>query len=368
VIEAKPQRPQLLSSTPPARPIVACLLIIVLASACSAASARPKKEEKKTAADPYAEFVWPPPPDEARIRLENVLTNRKDIEAESKFRRVLIGASPQSPFDQLRKPFAVEIDSRGRFVVSDSGSGALIRFDVAEKRYDILGTQGAVKVKLPLGLAIGANDSIYVADAAQAKVLAFTADGKLLGVWGRDGELKNPTDVAISPDGKKLYVADSKEHKIVVFDAMANKLLTSFGQRGEGDGEFSFPTSLAFAKDGNLLIVDQINARVQVFTPQGEFVEMIGGRGTTFGNFVRPKDVAVNEGGVIFVTDNAFNNVQLFDSEYTLLTFVGEGGSGPGRFQGASGVAARGDRFAVVDQLGARLQVFRLLKPSSAPR
>ena len=80
-----------------------------------------------------------------------------------------------------------------------------------------------------------------------------------------------------------------------------------------------------------------------------------------FGNFVRPKDVAVDDVGFIYVTDNAFNNLQLFDADFSLLTFVGEGGDGPGRFNGASGVAVRGDTFAIVDQLGHRLQIFRFL-------
>ena len=32
------------------------------------------------------------------------------------------------------------------------------------------------------------------------------------------GELVNPTDAAESPEGIQLFVADSKSHKIVVFD------------------------------------------------------------------------------------------------------------------------------------------------------
>ena len=158
-------------------------------------------------------------------------------------------------------------------------------------------------------------------------------------------------------------MADSKAHQILIFDAATAKVLASFGRRGEGEGEFSFPTSLAFDPEGNLLVVDQINSRVQLLTPDGEYLDHVGGLGVTFGNFVRPKDVAVDEVGFIYVTDNAFNNFQLFDADFTLLTFVGEGGQGPGRFHGASGIAVRGDEIAVVDQLGRRVQVFRFLVP-----
>ena len=71
----------------------------------------------------------------------------------------------------------------------------------------------------------------------------------------------------------------------------------------------------------------------------------------------------MDQQGFIYVTDNAFNNVQLFDADFTLLTFVGEGGNGPGRFVGISGIAVRDDEFAIVDQIGGRLQVFHYLDP-----
>ena len=106
-----------------------------------------------------------------------------------------------------------------------------------------------------------------------------------------------------------------------------------------------------------------MNCRVQVFDPDGNYIDEFGNRGVGWGQFDRPKDIAVDDEGLIYVTDNAFNNVQLFDFDFTLLTFVGTGGRGPGQFDGASGIAVRGDEFAVVDQLGARVQVFRFIVP-----
>ena len=55
-----------------------------------------------------------------------------------------------------------------------------------------------------------------------------------------------------------------------------------------------------------------------------------------------------------------------FPRALALLTFVGEAGQTPGHFAGASGVAVKGDRFAVVDQLGGRLQLFRFVVPKTA--
>ena len=334
----------------------AALVLATLASACASGPAKIA----------YDQYVWPPPPDPARIQLEDVVLGRADTLAKSRFQRALLGSSPQGPFDWLKRPFAVAYDAQGRLLVTDSALGALFRFDRPARKADVLGTTGAVALRTPLGLDVAHDGRIYVADVGIRKVVAFDPDGKVRGVYGREGELENPTDAAVSPDGRSLYVADSRAHRVVVFDVASARKTRTIGRRGQGEGEFNFPSAVAFDSSGNLLVVDQINARVQVLTEAGGFLAQLGGLGVGYANFVRPKDVAVDEEGFVYVTDAAFGNVQIFDADLQLLTFVGSGGEGPGQFQIASGVAVRGDRFAMVDQLGRRVQVFRYLVPKTA--
>jgi DNA-binding beta-propeller fold protein YncE len=334
-------------------------IILLAASLAAGCASAPAKID-------FAQYVWPPPPDPPRIQLEDVVWGRADTLAKSRFQRALLGSSPQGPYDWLKRPFAVAWDAQGRLLVTDSGLGALFRFDRAARKADVLGTAGAVALRTPLGLDVGRDGRIYVADAGIRKVVAFDPDGKVRAVYGREGELENPTDAAVSPDGRSLYVADSKAHRITVFDIRTARQLRNIGRRGQGEGEFNFPSSVAFDSSGNLLVVDQINARVQVLTDEGRYLDQFGGLGVGYANFVRPKDVAADEAGFVYVTDAAFGNVQIFDADLRLLTYVGSSGENPGQFQIASGVAVRGDHFAIVDQLGRRVQVFRYIVPKTA--
>lgn len=313
----------------------------------------------------YARFVWPPPPDEARIRLTAILSGRGDIEATSRLARLLIGASPEGGYDRLRKPFGVKFDAAGRILVTDSALGAVFRFDRAGRRMDVFGTKGSSRLQTPLGLDIGPDGTTYVADAGRKRIFAFAEDGTLRRAYGRDGNLTNPTGVAVSPDGKHLYVADSRAHRIVIFEVESGEEAGAFGSRGAGVGELSFPTSLLFSREGELCVVDQMNSRVVIYSAAGEPLDTFGEEGTAFGRFVRPKDIAIDEAGLIYVTDAAFGNVQIFARDLRLLTFVGRNGTAPGEFRLAAGVATRGDEFVVVDQLNGRVQVFRFIEPAS---
>jgi DNA-binding beta-propeller fold protein YncE len=330
------------------------IVVLALTASLNAAS-------RKEGVDPYAKYVWPPPPDAPRIRLAAILKGRADVETASRFGRLLLGAGPQNAYDWLKRPFGVAYDLHGRLLVSDAGLGALFRFDRELRKLDILGTTGALRLKNPLGITVASDGTIFVADIGLKRVVSFDSEGNVRSAYGRTGELVNPTAVAVSPDGSKVYVADSKGQKIVIFDRNTSAIVSTFGSRGAGDGEFAFPTSLAFSGSGELCVVDQVNARVQVFSPTGEYITQFGGRGVGFGNFVRPKGIAFDKDGLLYVTDAAFSNVQIFSSELRLLTFVGDPGSQPGQFQNTGAVATYKNEFAVVDQLNSRVEIFRFI-------
>jgi DNA-binding beta-propeller fold protein YncE len=108
--------------------------------------------------------------------------------------------------------------------------------------------------------------------------------------------------------------------------------------------------------------VDTGNFRVQVISPAGKLQSSFGEVGNGMGNFHRPKGIGVDSEGHIYVADAAFNNFQIFDPTGELLLYVGTTGREPGSFWLPAGVHIdKQDRIYVVDQINRRVQVFQYL-------
>ena len=76
----------------------------------------------------------------------------------------------------------------------------------------------------------------------------------------------------------KVYVADSGNHRIQVFTA-EGKLLHMFGRHGQGRGELDWPVGVAIDVNGMVYVSKNNNHRVSIFTSEGDFVMSFGGKG-----------------------------------------------------------------------------------------
>ncbi len=76
------------------------------------------------------------------------------------------------------------------------------------------------------------------------------------------------TDIAVAKNGR-IFVAEQSQHMVIVFDA-DGEFVASFGQHGEGPGDFTMPTAIAFDKQGMLYVAEQ--SRVSIFDQANAFV------------------------------------------------------------------------------------------------
>ena len=117
---------------------------------------------------------------------------------------------------------------------------------------------------------------------------------------------------------------DNDNHRVLVYSLTDYKLLESWGSEGEGMQYLRNPFFIAIAKDTSLVVVDVLNTRVQVWTPQGEAVSSIGVYGVDLGQLYRPKGVCVDKDNTIFVSDSYVGAIQTFNRYGHFKTVVGD--------------------------------------------
>jgi sugar lactone lactonase YvrE len=79
-----------------------------------------------------------------------------------------------------------------------------------------------------------------------------------------------PTDVTWGPDGS-IYVADGYGNSRIAKFSKDGILIKHWGERGTGRGEFNTPHSIVIDRQGNLIVADRQNGRIQTFDTDGNF-------------------------------------------------------------------------------------------------
>lgn len=141
---------------------------------------------------------------------------------------------------------------------------------------------------------------------------ATNAAYALLGAWGQpgqaNGDFNRAEGIAIGP-GDAVYVADSCNHRIQVFDR-EGRFLRTHGQAGSGPGQFSFPYDVRVEGIGRQFVCEFGNSRVSVFDANDHLVETIGRAGRAPGEFANPWAICFDSHGNLYVADSQNHRVQ----------------------------------------------------------
>jgi DNA-binding beta-propeller fold protein YncE len=187
---------------------------------------------------------------------------------------------------------------------------------------------------------------------------------RAIGSYGSgDGQLDLPHGgVAFDGEGN-LVVSDAGNDRIQVFRYMDGAHLRTIGSRGAGNGQFNLPYGIAFDGAGHIIVSEYGGHRVQVLRyMDGACVRTIGSKGPGNGQFSRPTAIAVDGEGNIAVYDGGNARVQVHRlSDGAYIRTIGSRGSDDGQFCGGPcGVAFDSEgNLAVSDYSTHRVQVLR---------
>jgi len=313
--------------------------------------------------------VWPAPPDIPRYALAGVLIGERDFvapdqEEANTVRSALAWVAGlmigEPKYIELQRPVSGMTDSRGWIYVVDASHKAVVVFDMTEHRLRLwrLADKSRPFVS-PIAIVADGRGGFLITDAELGEVFRLGPDGQPQGRFG-EGILGRPTGIARDDLAGLIYVTDTNNHDIKVFDD-EGVLVDVLGARGTEPGRFNAPTHLLFVGD-ELFVADTLNFRVQVFDRGGDGRLAFGSIGLFVGEMTRPKGVAVGGDGRIYVVESYYDHLLIFDRNGRLLLPIGGTGSEVGRFYLPSGVWTDDfGRVYVADMFNGRIIVFKEL-------
>ncbi len=251
---------------------------------------------------------------------------------------------------QFNNPLAIARDALGKFFVVDSKNNRVQIFDDDGEFQSKFGSSNSALDEY-LGSAKGiviqeSTNEILVSNIERDSISVFDDDGDFMFEFdsfdGND-DFQNPTFMIIDNSQQMLYVSDSGNDRIVVFELVTGTtcpngtdeavdgvcFVKEFGSSGNDEGEFNDPAGLAYDSTNDLLYVaDSDNSRIQIFEivdgntcPSSTeeivdgvcFVEEFGSSGTGNGNFDTPLGIALDTtNDLLFVADSDNDRIQAF--------------------------------------------------------
>lgn len=269
---------------------------------------------------------------------------------------------------RLKKPRAIAIDKQDRLYIVDMTA-----------RIQVFNSEGEFLRKWrtpvwqngkPSGLSFDSAGNLLVADTHYFRMLVYTPEGKLLGqktIGGEaglaPGQFGFVTDAVQDSQGN-YYVAEYGEYDRIQKFSAQGEFLLQWGGHGHEPGEFKRPNNLAIDENDHLWVADSCNHRIQVFDATGEQARLIkiwGTEGIEPGKMRYPYDLALDGRGHLYVAEFGNHRVQKFTLDGESLGCCGQPGRDPGQMYQPWALALDSHgRLHVVDTYNHRVQRIRM--------
>ena len=249
---------------------------------------------------------------------------------------------------QFDNPHGIAVDSAGNIFVADTGNGRIQKFSPNGTFVTSIATTD------PHGIAIDRAGNIYVAEiGSKHHVQKLGPDGKLISEWAPG--LYGPRKIAIGPDDS-IYVVDSGDNRIVKLSPNG-QVLASCGSAGTGDGQFRGVSSVAVDPTNKVYVADPMNSRIQVFDSNGKFLTR-----WSIPEWAQPlgfEDLAIDpDRGRLYASSAHMNTILVFDLQGNRLGTVTP--MPPDKLEGPSALALAKGKLLVLNSGSARVCVIDL--------
>jgi NHL repeat len=255
---------------------------------------------------------------------------------------------------QLYNPYGIAVDSVGNVYISELNNARVRKIEAATQRISTFAGSGqsgnsgdggpatSAKFGFLYGLAVDANNNVYIADSgnsvirkvdAATQIISTIAGNGTVGFSGDGGpatsaQLESPTAISVDPSGN-VYVADQLNNRIRRIDATTHVITTIAGPGNGvslGDGGLATaaglnqPQGLVIDSRGNLYISDTSNDRVRRVDASTQIITTVVGNGSggfsgdggpaTSAMLYAAEGLALDAAGNLFIADTYNNRVR----------------------------------------------------------
>jgi sugar lactone lactonase YvrE len=289
--------------------------------------------------------------DARNARIRRLTPNGENWRVETLARTGTQGFGDSRTEDELGMPHGVAaVPHHDDLVVSDYLHNRILRVSPQGlvRPLQTPEQQKATPMYLPAGVAYGPSGDLYVAASGGHRlyriapdgtghVLAGSGEAKFSDGWGDSAHFNLPFGIAVDAQ-ENIYVADQGNHRIrkimrtgqvVTF---AGTGAAGFREGAAAQAQFNYPSGLAFLPDGSLLVADSWNHRLRRIDAQGQVTTWAGtgSPGLTEGprltaRLYAPDGVAVGPDGAVYVADTFNHRVRRILPDGTVQSVAGDG-------------------------------------------
>ena len=262
---------------------------------------------------------------------------------------------------QLNLPTSVAVGPDGRVWVADGVQDRVVCYRADGSVAFVVKEAAGRTLSRPTGVDVTADGRAFIADANRKRVVIVSPDGATATVLPIDPKLTpglDMTDLAVTADGRRVWIVDNDHHRVIVGD-LASNTWVPLGQRGRAWGQFNHPFGIALDEGGGAYISDVLNGRLTAYTSDGLASQSIARFGAGPGQLYRPKGVAVRDER-IWVSDGALGVIQVFSSRGRFIDAVRDEAGAVLKLGNLAGIEVVGDRLYVVEVERSRVLEFRI--------
>jgi len=307
-------------------------------------------------ADAVDKPVWPAPPADPKIEYVDEI-NCDELELKAgflgKLKRYIGG---QSRREEISLPFDILVTEDFIYLTCQN-IPYLVEVEKASRSFRMYSDDDN-PFAYPIALCDAGDGTILISDSEASTIFKFK-NGKVKPFITEN--LVRPTGIAALNEQNAIYVVDTGDHSLKIFDYQGGFIKTIGGQ-AEGISGFNFPTFALATSDNEIFVNDALNYKIKRFDGNGNLEFSFGEEGNGPGTFSRPKGMAVDEENHIYVVDNMFDNIQVFTEDGKLLLVIGSGGQQAGQFWSPAGIDISDNVIYVADTFNNRIQILRYLE------